>query len=333
MVYDLITTPKHHTVSLPAARKNIHDLLMTMLPSTFVDWRLNRKAKHLSSNARRQCQQHALLSTLFVTGVGHITRGLGHRFERQTIDEYILLYCVEGQGWLRSGSVIHPMQSGDVGIVLLGTPHAYGADDADPWSLYWAHFGGSQVAAFLDPLGLTRDAPVLSLASHEWSSLAQSFKAMLALLNVDTSFPYLLNAGVYLRQILSTLVLARVATPPSHDEVTEVEAAIQFMHANITGTLRLEDLALRVHLSPSHFCRLFREQTGRAPIDYFIWLKIGRACELLDNTDMKVGEIAHFLGYHDTHYFSRQFKQITGQSPRAFRSACRAGQRGMGYHT
>lgn len=291
----------------------------------FVDWRLKRKARHLPPGARRLCQKHSLLSTLFVTGVGQITRGLGHRFERQTIDEYILLYCVEGRGWLRSGDRVHPMQSGDVGVVLIDTAHAYGTDDADPWSLHWAHFGGSQARAFLDSLGITVNAPVLSVSAHEWSGLAQSFKAMLALLSVDVSFPYLLNAGVYLRQIFGTLMLAKDATPLPYREAAGVETTIRFMHANITETLRLEDLALRANLSPSHYHRLFREQTGHAPMDYFIRLKIARACELLDNTDMKVGEISHFLGYRDTHYFSRQFKQITGESPRAFRGACRAG--------
>jgi AraC-like DNA-binding protein len=299
----------------------------------FVDWRLNRKARHLSTRERRLSSKHPLLSSLFITGVGHITRGLGHRYERQTIDETILLYCVEGQGWLRSGAISHPLQAGDVGFVVQGTPHGYGADDADPWSIYWAHCSGSQISAFLDLLAITPDTPVLSLPTPEFSPLIQSFKAMLALLNVDLTLPYLLAAGVYLRQIFSTLVLAKTASPPPQETDDVVGRAIQFMHTHITGTLRLADMALQTNMSPSHFHRQFRQATGHAPIDYFIRLKVQHACELLNNTDMKIGEIGHFLGYQDAHYFSRIFKQITGQSPRRFRAACRSGSQSLDYHT
>jgi AraC family transcriptional regulator, arabinose operon regulatory protein len=127
-------------------------------------------------------------------------------------------------------------------------------------------------------------------------------------------------------------VLASAATPKAYGEDAAIETAIRFMHAHLTETLRLVDLALRTNTSPSHLHRLFRQKTGRAPIDYFIRLKVQRACELLDHTDMKVGEIAHFLGYRDSHYFSRIFKRVTGQAPREFRVSSRSDNPGFDYH-
>lgn len=291
----------------------------------FTDWRLNRKARHLPAGIRQQCRQHPLLTTLFVGSVGHIVRGLGHHYERHSIDEYILLYCVEGRGWIRSGDQAHGVQVGDVAVVFARTAHGYGADDADPWTIHWTHFDGSQVPPFLEAAGLSPQRPVIHLPNHGRSSLVQAFQAIHALLNVDLSFPYLLHASVLLRQILSTLILVAATVPEPAPSGRPVQKAVQFMQANITETLRLEDLALWSGLSPSHFHRVFRAATGRAPIDYFIRLKIQRACELLANTDMKVSEIGQFLGYRDAHYFSRLFKQVTGHSPRAFRTACRNG--------
>ena len=49
---------------------------------------------------------------------------------------------------------------------------------------------------------------------------------------------------------------------------------------------------------------------------YFIQLKIRKACELLDQTDSTIREIASQLGYDDPYYFSRIFKKDTGLLPR-----------------
>ena len=54
---------------------------------------------------------------------------------------------------------------------------------------------------------------------------------------------------------------------------------------------------------------------------YFIHLKIRKACELLDQTELTVQEIAVAIGYDDPYYFSRIFKKIQGVSPSAYRQS------------
>ncbi len=68
-----------------------------------------------------------------------------------------------------------------------------------------------------------------------------------------------------------------------------------------------------------YYSKLFRERTSHSPIAYFIQLKICKACELLDHTDLGVREIAIELGYDDPYYFSRLFKKIQGVSPSKYR--------------
>jgi len=58
-----------------------------------------------------------------------------------------------------------------------------------------------------------------------------------------------------------------------------------------------------------------------SPIDYFIRLKIHFACQLLTQTDLKIKEIADRIGYDDPYYFSRLFKQVTGQSPKVYKKS------------
>ena len=82
----------------------------------------------------------------------------------------------------------------------------------------------------------------------------------------------------------------------------------------------LEELAREAGLSIPYYSALFNRRTGFAPIQYFLRLKIQRACQLLDTTEMRVKEGADEIGCEDAFYFSRLFKKIMGHTPRAYRS-------------
>jgi len=73
--------------------------------------------------------------------------------------------------------------------------------------------------------------------------------------------------------------------------------------------------------SSSHFSIVFRKATGMPPIDYFINLKMQKACQLLDMDESRIKEVAHNLGYEDQYYFSRLFKKYMGISPEQYRTS------------
>lgn len=64
--------------------------------------------------------------------------------------------------------------------------------------------------------------------------------------------------------------------------------------------------------SESYMYRLFFKETGYAPMNYFLHMKIDRACQLLLHTNMKINQVALKLGFDDPYYFSRIFKKIVG---------------------
>lgn len=87
--------------------------------------------------------------------------------------------------------------------------------------------------------------------------------------------------------------------------------------------LMLQDVAGEVHLSQSHFSTVFAQETGLTFTQYLTALRIGKAKELLEATEMRSSQIALEVGYNDSHYFSYLFKKTTGMTPSDYRRASR----------
>jgi transcriptional regulator GlxA family with amidase domain len=95
--------------------------------------------------------------------------------------------------------------------------------------------------------------------------------------------------------------------------------SIAYMQEHLTERMQVNNLAARINVSASYFFALFKRQTGYAPIDFFIHLRMRRACTLLDSTALSVKEIADRLGYDDAFYFSRLFKSVVSRAPTEYR--------------
>ena len=93
------------------------------------------------------------------------------------------------------------------------------------------------------------------------------------------------------------------------------------MKQHLDQPLQLNVLAALASLSRSRYTALFKEQTRFPPMDYFNRLRMHRACQWLDTTDLSVKTIAARLGYEDPLYFSRVFRSIIEKSPIQYRLA------------
>ena len=105
---------------------------------------------------------------------------------------------------------------------------------------------------------------------------------------------------------------------------TKIARMVGYMRECLNQTLEVPKLARMANISPSHFFAVFKRQTGFAPLDFFIRLRMQRGCELLDSTSLSIKETAAALGYDDPFYFSRLFKAVSGLAPTDYRRATEA---------
>ena len=96
---------------------------------------------------------------------------------------------------------------------------------------------------------------------------------------------------------------------------TTFATAVDFMLDNLSKKITSTDIARHLSISNSSLKALFKTNAGRGVIDYFIFLKVEAAKSYLRENEYSVTKIAEILGYNNTHYFSKQFKQYVGLTP------------------
>jgi AraC-like DNA-binding protein len=251
--------------------------------------------------------------------VGHYPHARWHHRERpEGSPELIFLWCFQGEGWLTLAGEMFPVHQGQAAVIPPATPHVYGADYASPWTIYWVHVVGPKVSEVQRLLGARLRQPILTLGQDP--GLVTLFEEMLSLLERGYSAQNLLGASLCLAQ-----AVARIALGPNRPngaaETTEerIENVVSFMLGSLDRNLRIDELARHCNLSPSHFAALFRKRTGFSAIDFFLRLKMQRACRLLETSNMPIKEIAIRLGIEDPLYFSRSFHRIYACSPSEYR--------------
>jgi AraC-like DNA-binding protein len=263
-----------------------------------------------------QCAAHPLISNLYVTDIGYYPRAQYHYRERlQGIDQYIFIYCIEGNGTVSIQENTYAIEAGEFFIVPANVAHSYMADADHPWTIYWIHFKGQSARTITDLFQHRYNG--YKGFKHYNDQTVQLFNEIYEHLERGYSMDHLVYSNMCLQHFLGLFLY------PQSDKYTATlgqhNTAIDFMNKHLDRMLTVEEMAGSVNLSPSHFTYIFKTKTGFTPIEYFNHLKVQKACQYLLFTDLRIKEIAYELGIEDQGYFSRLFTKVMGISPNEYR--------------
>mgnify|MGYP000398042392 CR=1 FL=1 len=98
---------------------------------------------------------------------------------------------------------------------------------------------------------------------------------------------------------------------------------LELMRERLSEDISLDELAAEARLSAFHFARMFRQSIGVPPRVYLTRLRVEKACELLEQTDLPITEIATEVGYSSSQVLARVFLKHMHLSPSDYRKAVR----------
>ena len=276
----------------------------------------------LPNSVIKELEHDVLGEDLHITDIGYYPQAEGHEVERsQCIDQYVLLYCVDGKGWYRVAGHQYELMYNQYVILPANVPHAYGSSDAQPWTIYWVHFKGKKAHFFAEgqPCAIDLSTAADSRLEERFVLFEELYRCMAMGYGME-NMHYAITVFYHFMGSLVMPQKYREVGMTGKGGVDVMDQAIHYMHDNLQRKLTLQEIAEYLHYSPSHFSSVFHKRTGFPPIDYFTRLKVQKACEYLDLHGMKINQICPLLGYDDPLYFSRVFTKIMGVSPSRFKN-------------
>jgi AraC-like DNA-binding protein len=229
------------------------------------------------------------------------------------IDEYEIIYITRGSGTFsskQSGTI--PVQAGSIILLFPGVWHHYRPDSKIGWDEHWVGFKGPYadrlMRGLFDPAN-----PVLPIGFHEpLLGLFLNIEEMMG--SQPDGYRNIIAAQtIELIARIHTLSQGRSSRSKAADYLVHQACCHLIDHA--TEIVDYNRLAKKLGVGYSTFRRIFKQQTGLAPSQYQLHLRLLKAEDLLRNTLIPVGEIAEQLGFESLYYFSRIYKKKQGHSP------------------
>ena len=228
--------------------------------------------------------------------------------------QYALVYVLgEGAAYLKQGD--QPLRTcgqGDLIFVYPDVPLSYGPQRGSKWSEFYVSFGGPifdlwRRAGFLDPAKSLRHLPRI----RRWLPRLEAV--------ADPTLPDsprgMLQRICRLQQFLVDISEDAL---PAGDAHPWIEAAQRELVEH--PTTPPEAIARGLGLSYDTFRKEFARVAGLPPAKYRQQRLMDQARWLVTERRLNNKQIAETLGFCDEFHFSRRFRQVTGQSPRAFRT-------------
>ncbi len=242
----------------------------------------------------------------------------------------------QGCGKLVAGDYIGPFSAGHVALIGPDLPHDWIGELA-PGEYQRGRdvvlqFDGTALLGLRKVLPELGDLQPLFERARRGLEFGGDTAVQAARLMEDIGHAQGLQRLVLFLQLLNTLKNAppphakALASPyyaPSLDarSAERISKAFDYLMRELTGDVRLSDIARQLEMSEPGFSRFFKRNTGHGFIDLMRKFRVQRACRLLLQSEMSVADICFEVGYANLSNFNRHFRIEMHQTPTEYRQA------------
>jgi AraC family transcriptional regulator len=250
----------------------------------------------------------------YLTCAGHFYCDNNYRVEREDHDSYLLMYVKEGEGTIWYNGKSFTAKSNDVVLLNCHRPHKY---ETKGWETIWFHFDGNVSSEYFQLL-YTKSGCIIPLGNSNiilkyLNRIMDTFKSC-KILNEPL-------VSCYIQRMLTELILLSSDYKKDDKETSNpILSAINFIHENYKNKINLNDICRIACISPYHFSRIFKNETGYSPYEYIIMIRLNHAKNLLKTTSLRIKEIAVETGFNSESNFVTCFKGHMDITPSEFRA-------------
>ncbi|GGD96821.1 helix-turn-helix transcriptional regulator [Paenibacillus nasutitermitis] len=267
--------------------------------------------------------EELMASARFQVGIADYTKVSRSWQESSVVPTFNRFYLIEeGEGSIRiEDKVFYPIPR-QIVLMPAGVRQGYSTISDNTFRKYWCHF--TATLGDLRLFDIMETPYVLTIEDEDhwqhWLFLFRSLKQYMKRDTIAAGF----RVNALIMEIMACFIeqIGEVKINRSSAVVDKIHTAITYMEQRFEEQLTIDELAKLVHYHPNYFIQVFKQFTGRSPIQYLNVMRVDKAKQWLSTTDLPVSEIADRVGM-TLFYFSRLFKEHSGFTPSGYRQISR----------
>ncbi len=246
-----------------------------------------------------------------------------------------LFYCLDGCGYIDVAGVSYEMTRGGLLLIPAATPYILNYPDSDVTYIsvnFDYSFAHSELSRPIGPASPEEfelsgaverasfsDEPLLNepLFLEDLIPLENLLSPMVVTYNKKLLYYELELSGAFIEVISSILRAKKLGNLTEPDSV--ISAILSYIHNNYAEKITNAKIGALFGYNPNYVSDLIKSATASPLHRYIESVRVERAAELLNTSELPVGRIADLCGFSDIYHFSKTFRARMGETPTAYR--------------
>lgn len=245
---------------------------------------------------------------------GHFYCVDNYHLIRQNYDSLLITHIIDGSFTYIKNRKSQTAVAGDTVILDCYKPHEYYTNDY--MESIWVHISGANCYDLFTEIEKNEGNLIKCSDTEHVKRLI--FRIFNGIQSDNPPSELSLSLDIYklFAELLNPRNMKSKSQNSYEDSIQEVK---EYIADHLGESLSVRLLADNVHMSTSHFSRIFKQQTGYSPYDYVLLSRLNRAKDLLQKSNLTIAGIAYETGFNSESNFIYFFTESEGISPGKFR--------------
>lgn len=242
--------------------------------------------------------------------------------------EFEIVYVLKSSGKRFVADSVEPFGEGDITLLGSNLPHFWKNElnlEKDSWVnaivvQFHKDFFRDEINAYPEFHAirelLKRASRGISFDKSAAEKAGKMLKRLLRLKGLERMLYFIKIMDTLAHIDRYRLLASQGAQESEYKELnSRLDKVMHFINTNYQRKISQEEIASRIGMNTSAFCRYFKDKTGKGFIFFVNEMRIGYACKLLIENHLSISQICYECGFNNLSNFNRLFKRLTGFTP------------------